>query len=237
MSSALSSAKATTSGSGEVCEMKSIASKLVYIMNDCGYIQKDADNKEQRYKYVSAAAVLEKVNAALVASRVVSIPEYTIVSEKEKATSRGGIWQLVTVQCKLLLVDADSGESVTIVSLGTGTDPGDKAVAKAQTMALKYAWLTALNIETGDDPEADPKTDQQTFTQLPPQTAAPERLPDSDNKNSQERIIRLWQSLGWDISALPEYLAKRFGKLANQLTGPELAALENEANQYYQQMR
>ena len=215
--------------------MKNIASKLVYIMNDCGYIQKDADNKEQRYKYVSAAAVLEKVNAALVAARVVSIPEYTIVSEKEKSTSRGGIWQLVTVQCKLLLIDADSGESVTIASLGTGTDPGDKAVAKAQTMALKYAWLTTLNIETGDDPEADPNTDKQTFTGTPPQAPpVPAGLPDSARV---QEILRLWQSLGWDINTLPEYLEQRFSKSSSQLTEPELAAIENEANQYYQQMR
>jgi hypothetical protein len=213
--------------------MKNIASKLVYIMNDCGYIQKDADNKEQRYKYVSAAAVLEKVNAALVASRVVSIPEYTIVSEKEKATSRGGIWQLVTVQCKLMLIDADSGESVTIVSLGTGTDPGDKAVAKAQTMALKYAWLTALNIETGDDPEADPNTDKQVFMKATP-PAAPAGLPDSPRV---QEILRLWHGLGWDINTLPGYLEQRYGKSSNQLTEPELAAIENEANQYYQQMR
>lgn len=214
--------------------MKSIATKLIYVMNDCGYIQKDADNKEQRYKYVSAAAVLEKVNAALVAARVVSIPEYTIVSEKEKSTSRGGIWQLVTVQCKLLLIDADSGESVTIISLGTGTDPGDKAVAKAQTMALKYAWLTALNIETGDDPEADPKTDQQTFTQSPPPPPVPAGLPDSVRV---QEILRLWRGLGWDIDTLPGYLEQRFSKPAIQLTEPELAAIENEARQYYQQMR
>ena len=213
--------------------MKSIASKLVYIMNECGYIQKDADNKEQRYKYVSAAAVLEKVNAALVASRVVSIPEYTIVSEKEKATARGGIWQLMTVQCKLLLIDADSGESVTIISLGTGTDPGDKAVAKAQTMALKYAWLTALNIETGDDPEADPNTDKQVFTKTPPPPVSA-GLPDSPRV---QEILRLWQGLGWDINTLAGYLEQRFNKPAVQLIEPELAAIENEANQYYQQMR
>jgi DNA-directed RNA polymerase subunit M/transcription elongation factor TFIIS len=33
-------------------------------------------------------------------------------------------------------------------------------LSKAQTQAKKYAWLLALNISTGDDPEADERTDR-----------------------------------------------------------------------------
>lgn len=214
-------------------QQKNIAAKLVKVMQACAYVQKDSENKEQKYKYVSAAAVLEKVNPALTANNMVSIPEFTVVSEKEKPTARGGVWQLMTVQCRLQIIDADSGESVTVVSLGTGTDPGDKASAKAQTMAMKYAWLTALNIETGDEPSADERTDQQVFgLAVPPGT--PLGLPD----NPRVQIIcQRWQSLGWDVNTLPNYMAQRFGKPADQLTDPELAALEAEANQYYQQMR
>jgi hypothetical protein len=218
-------------------ENKNIAAKLVQVMKACGYVQKDSENKEQKYKYVSAAAVAEKVNLALVEARLISVPEFSLVSEKEKATARGGIWQLVTVQCKLTIIDADSGESVTVVSLGTGTDPGDKATAKAQTMAMKYAWLTALNVETGDEPENDGRTDQQQFMQsgapaAPPVPGLPPVLPDTPRMRS---IFQLWQGLNWDPSTLPGYLEQRFGKPASQLTDPELAVVENEANFYYQQ--
>jgi len=218
-------------------QRKNIAAKLVKIMQKCAYVQKDAENKEQKYKYVSAAAVLEKINPALVEANMISIPEFWIESEREKATARGGIWQLVTVQCKLTIIDADSGESVTVVSLGTGADPGDKATAKAQTMALKYAWLTALNIETGDEPENDGRTDQQLFTQpgtptVPPTPGLSPVLPDTPKVRA---ICQLWQGLNWDTSLLPEYLEKRFGKPANQLTDQDLSVVENEANYYYQQ--
>lgn len=213
-------------------EQKNIAAKLVQVMKACGYVQKGSENKEQKYKYVSAAAIAEKVNQALVEANLVSIPEFSILSEKEKSTSRGGIWQLITVQCKLQIIDADSGESVTVVSLGTGTDPGDKATSKAQTAAMKYAWLTALNIETGDEPEADSKTDQQTFTNAPPPPVM--MLPNSPRV---QEIISMWQSLGWDTSTLPGYLDQRFGKPASQLTEPELAAIADEARQYFNQMR
>lgn len=211
-------------------ERKNIAAKLIQVAKACGYVQKDSENKEQRYKYVSAAAVMEKVNPALVEARLVSVPEFSIVSEKEKATSRGGIWQLVTVQCQLTIIDADSGESATVVSLGTGTDPGDKAVAKAQTMALKYAWLTALNIETGDEPEADERTGRAEFTNQVSQQVAP-ALPNSPKINE---IIQLWQRLNWNPADLPNYLEQRFKKPANQVLDTELAVILNEASVYLQ---
>ncbi len=211
--------------------MKNIAAKLVQVAKTCGYVQKDSTNKEQKYKYVSAAAILGKVNEALVQANMASIPEFSVVSEKEKSTSRGGIWQLITVQCKLQIVDAESGESVTVTSLGTGTDPGDKAVAKAQTMALKYAWLTALNIETGDDPEADPKTDKAEFTNQPlVQTWPP-------NSPRLQELITIWQQMGWDPNMIPSYLEQRYNKPANQLTDPEMAAMVSEAQGYLQQRR
>jgi hypothetical protein len=202
-----------------------IAAKLVQVMKICGYVQKDSTNKEQKYNYVSAAAIAEKVNAALVENRLISVPRFTIVSEKEKSTARGGVWQLVTVQCNLHIVDVDSGESVTVVSLGTGTDPGDKAVAKAQTMAIKYAWLTALNIETGDEPEADPATDRQEFVNQQPVNPI------------FTEICSLWQLLGWEVNSINSYLEKRFNKPVNQVTDTELTVIANEAKSYLQQMR
>lgn len=218
-------------------EQKNIAAKLVQVMKTCGYVRKDSENKEQKYKYVSAAAVAEKVNQALVENRLISVPEFSLVSEKEKATAKGGIWQLVTVQCKLTIIDADSGESVTVVSLGTGTDPGDKAAAKAQTMAMKYAWLTALNIETGDEPENDGRTDQQEFMRpgAPAASTVPGLPPGLPDTPKIRAICQLWQGLNWDTGTLPGYLEQRFGKPASQLTDAELVVVENEANFYYQQ--
>lgn len=143
-----------------MAELKNIASKLVKIMAACDYVQKGGVNKFHNYKYASAADVLEKVNAACVANNVASITYAKILSEKEKANKSGALEYLVTVEMTLNLIDGDSGESLTIISLGTGQDPGDKAVAKAQTMALKYAWMAALNISTGDDPEADEGVDE-----------------------------------------------------------------------------
>ena len=58
------------------------------------------------------------------------------------------------------MTDSDSGESVKIKGLGSGQDAGDKATMKAQTAAIKYAFLLSFAISTGDDPEADTHTDE-----------------------------------------------------------------------------
>lgn len=140
--------------------MKAIAAKLVKLMGDCGYIQKDGKNTFHRYSYASAANVLEKVNDSCVKHNVASIVNYEIIGEKEKTTKQGAVEQLITVKATLKIIDADSGESIDAVAMGTGQDSGDKAIAKAQTMALKYCWMTTLNISTGDDPEADESVDK-----------------------------------------------------------------------------
>jgi len=214
-------------------DLKAIAAKLVLIAKDCGYAQKDAVNQQQKYKYVSAAHILGKVNESLAAHNCCSVPEFSVVEAKDTATKSGAIWQLVTVKCSMQIIDADTGESVIATSLGTGTDPGDKAVAKAQTMAIKYAWLTALNIETGDDPEADPRTDNAEFTgqggQQGQRTAQQMLI---DQKIQQ--LMGLWQRAGWDTNGMAHYFQERYKKPFNQVTGPEIDAFIVEAQDYLQ---
>lgn len=207
-----------------------IYGKLVKLMDKCSYIQKDAENKDQKYRYPSAEAILGKVNPALVELNMLSIPKFTLVSEKDKPTAKGAIWQLVTVQLELQIIDAESAESITVFSLGSGTDSGDKAVAKAETMALKYAWKTALNMETGDDPEADTTTDKQTFVQGPP--PAPALPPGLPNSQTTYSICNYWQRLGWDVNSLPGYLSQRFSKPSDQVIEAELLVILNESVQY-----
>lgn len=141
-------------------EIKHVASKLANVMAACRYIQKDRRNEFLRYNYASASAVLERVNAACADQNLATVVIPKILSQTEKTSRSGAVETLVTVQTDVTLVDCDSGESVTFSGLGSGQDVGDKAVAKAQTMALKYAWMTTLNISTGDDPEADAHEDE-----------------------------------------------------------------------------
>ena len=140
--------------------MQKIAKKFVEIMRDCSHVAKNGTNDYHKYKYVTAADVLEKVNASLTKHGIASVVTPSLLSMQEITTAKGNVEQLATVEVTVTLIDADSGETLTLKGLGSGQDSGDKSVAKAQTMALKYCYLNSLAIATSDDPEADRHTDE-----------------------------------------------------------------------------
>ena len=147
--------------------MQKIASKLIQVMAECSQIPKNGVNDFHHYKYATSADVLEKVNSALVKHKLASVVMPEVVQVSEVLNSKGNAEQRVTVKVTITLVDAESGESVLLVGLGSGQDVGDKAVMKAQTAAIKYAYLMSLAISTNDDPEADSRTDENSSRREP----------------------------------------------------------------------
>ena len=140
--------------------MKAIAKKLVLVMSDCAYVHKSGTNEFHRYRYATAADVLEKVNASLVKHGVAVTAQAELIDLREVTTAKGNVERLATVRTTLTLVDSDSGEAMVSSGIGSGQDPGDKAAMKACTASLKYAWMMTLAMATGDDPEADSTVDQ-----------------------------------------------------------------------------
>lgn len=147
-----------------------IAKKLVLIMGECSHVAKDGFNDFHKYKYASAAGVLEVINAALVKHKVASVVTPAIISSFDVTNAKGNIEHQVTVGCNILLIDSESGESIDLYGIGTGQDAGDKAVMKAETAAIKYAYLLSMAISTGDDPEADTGVDERSYTSPQPNT-------------------------------------------------------------------
>ena len=142
--------------------MKKIAVKMIEVMRECRHVAKNGTNSFYGYTYATSADVLSKVNSALVEQGLASLVIPELISLKEVKTAKGNIEHLATVKVNITLIDRDSDESVLITGIGSGQDSGDKAVMKAQTAAVKYAYMLSLSISTGDDPEADVKTDENT---------------------------------------------------------------------------
>ena len=124
--------------------------KLLAVMQECAHIGKDAVNDEVGYPYVSAAKINDAINSALTKNRIVTTAETEI---KEFLVNGDFAW--ATVEATITLHDVDSEETLAIRGAGEGIDKGDKAIAKAQTMAIKYAWKNTLHIaDSSDDPDA-----------------------------------------------------------------------------------
>ena len=141
-------------------DLASLATKLLKVMKACAVVPKDERNAAQKYKYVSSDAVLKRVNGALVDAGLATVCSMEILDRQPRTTNSGGTWELVTVRAKLTIIDSETGASIDSEGIGQGFDGGDKALSKAQTQGRKYAWLLALNISTGEDPEMDSLTDR-----------------------------------------------------------------------------
>ena len=140
--------------------MQKLAVKLIEAMRLCKYVMRNGVNTFHKYKYATSADVLEKVNAAFTKQGIATIVVPEIIKDEAVTTAKGTVEHLVTVKIEVTLVDKDSGETAVFRGFGSGQDATDKAVMKAQTAALKYAYMLSLAIATGDDPEADEKTDE-----------------------------------------------------------------------------
>ena len=183
--------------------MQKIAKKFVEVMKDCSHVAKNGTNDFHRYKYATAADVLEKVNASLTKHGLASVVATNLLGSKEVMTAKGNVEQLVTVEVSVTLIDAESGESLTLKGLGSGQDSGDKSVAKAQTMAIKYCYLNSLAIATNnDDPEADRHTDE---------VMQPKAKPAQVKNNSANALI--CHDCGSNISQkVADYSKAKFGR-------------------------
>lgn len=146
-------------------ENTNIAKKLLAVMAECAYVAKNGLNSFHKYKYATAEDVLQKVNEALTKNKIVCVAVPELIEFTDVTNLKGNTEHLATVRVEISLIDSDSGEEVKIYGIGSGQDAGDKAVMKAQTAATKYAYMLSFCIATGDDPEADSKTDENNYAE------------------------------------------------------------------------
>ncbi len=143
----------------------SIAKKLVKVMQECSFVPKNGTNSYHNYKYATAEDVLSAVNKSLAKYGIACIVIPTLESNIDVVNQKGNIEHLATVSVHIQLIDSESGESVDLFGMGSGQDAADKAVMKAQTAAIKYAFMLSLCIATGDDPEADTAMDERNYSE------------------------------------------------------------------------
>lgn len=136
--------------------------KLSLVMKSCSYIEKTGENTFHGYSYVTSSDVLERVNDALSSVGLITTVTPTLLDLREVQTAKGNIDKHAAVSVTISIIDIENGNSVQISGIGSGQDSGDKAIMKAETAAIKYAYMLSFCIATGDDPEADTNTDLNT---------------------------------------------------------------------------
>ena len=145
-----------------------IYQKLLRIMEDVSYIEKEKNKVNGNYRFVSHDAVSKKTSEAFIKYGVYAKPKIiknkftTIEVEKTKTINNQvvAVKEIifacnVEVEYDFINVDKPDERITGINGLGQGIDNQDKACGKAISYACKYALLKAFGIETGEYPEKD----------------------------------------------------------------------------------
>ena len=188
--------------------MQKLAKKFIDVMKECSYVEKNGTNTYHNYQYATSADVLAKVNASLVKHGIASVAVPELLDMADVTTAKGNTEKLATIQMQVTLIDTESGETFTIVGIGSGQDSGDKAVMKAETAAIKYAYMLSLAISTGDDPEADMQTDISTAQQKR-QANQPAAPMSSINKKQPLKCADCGATISEKVS---KYSQKQYGR-------------------------
>lgn len=152
-------------------EQPSIATLLSFVMEDVGAVAKDGRNAQQGFNFRGIDAVVNAVSPALRRHHVVVSPKLLSVERSTSPTNKGGTVNNVYVVVRYRF-HGPAGDHLDATVAAESFDSGDKATAKAMSVAYRTALLQALCLPT-DDP-TDP--DEHNYERGPAQPARqPER--------------------------------------------------------------
>lgn len=136
-----------------------IYAKMAEASRRIGYgAPKDGRNKQQGYDFTSTASI-KKACGVVLGELGISVGSEVrqLTSEVRDIGSKRGPYVEVIVTLRFYAID---GSTVSAQGIGSGMDLGDKACMKAQTVAERYAYMSAFSIAMGEDPEADESIDR-----------------------------------------------------------------------------
>lgn len=137
-------------------DLKPLLEAVHAVMRDVGYVQKDGQNVQQKYRFASEAAFIAALRPAMVTHGLVLLPlptEEPIVLETFPR-AEGKVSFRAVVRRRYLLGHT-SGGTLTLGMEGEGIDTSDKAVPKACTQAMKWLLRQLFIIETGLEPDRE----------------------------------------------------------------------------------
>lgn len=141
-----------------VSDHLSIHELMPQVMAAVGAVAKARETSGQgpSFKFRGIEDVLAKVQPALARDGVYIVPHQSEVLNDERYQTKGGA-QMRNVQVRTTFrAYGPAGDYVQFQALGEGSDAGDKATAKALSIAQKYALFQAFSIPTEDQAATDP---------------------------------------------------------------------------------
>lgn len=136
-------------------EILTIVQALNKVMKDVGAVRKQEQNQQQRFNFRGIDTVTKAVYPALVKHGVVVVPSLVEKSMEESRTKSGAVMHNVYITMDYTFY-GPAGDQITARVAAESFDSGDKATAKAMSVALRTALLQSLMLPTDEvDPDAE----------------------------------------------------------------------------------
>lgn len=187
----------------ETAPKLNLQQRIIKIMDEVGYVQKEKNKVNGQYRPVSRNSVVAAVRQSLIRHGVVVAPlgcdavRYDQITYGDKNT-KGFLGACVM---QFVVFNADLPSENFVMNIPTvGIDSSDKGMGKAITYAEKQAFVILFHIETGDSEES------QNQEPLPP----------------PEKIDRIGAELQEELRALVAQIPNVTEASVAQACGPDL---------------
>lgn len=186
-----------------MAETLTVTQAISQVMAEVIAVHKDSKNVQQGFNFRGIDAVMNAVGPAFRTHGVVTMPHVISYTEEIVPTKNGGTMNRIILKADYEFF-GPAGDSVSCTVYGEASDSGDKAMAKAHSVAYRTALLQVLTIPT-DEPDPDATS----FERGPVPAERPKGLA-SDKQVSL--IFALAQQLGWSDQYLFDSLKRSVGK-------------------------
>lgn len=181
--------------------MTTVVEALTGVMHDAGAVRKDGRNKDHGYNFRGIDAVMNACSPAFIKHGVVCVPKLQSIERSTVEVGRNRTLMGHVAVIVEFVFHGPDGDSIVAVAPGEAMDSGDKATAKAMSVAFRTALLQALCLPT-DEPDPDEHSYDRSPVRSPEEIEAARRadaeawagaIAEIDVCTTDEQLRDLWQ--------------------------------------------
>lgn len=200
-------------------EPKNVHEALNQLMGRVGYVQKQ-ESDQLPYSFASEPAFIRAVRPHMVDLGLTIAPiNVEHLETIQYLTKKGSQVFNRVFLFTFRWIHVVSDTHYDVMTIGEGTDVGDKSCNKAMTVGLKYAMRQPVLIETGDDPDQFNSDD---FERAKEQERIERSLPRSSG-GDQARIENQWEQ-----EVIDDIMTTKFVE-SNELARPHIVNILNNS--------
>lgn len=132
---------------------RSLVERLIAVKTDIGAVGKNDRNNAQGFNFRGIDAVINAVAGPFIKHGILSYPAKVVSVKRGTGTTAKGS-TMNTIDVVVQYAFTDGSDTLLFEAAGEAFDSGDKATAKAMSVAYRTALLQALSLPT-DEPDPD----------------------------------------------------------------------------------